>query len=321
MRDQATTLRHLLERRGETPSDPESPRAVTLVDAPEQDARRVAGELAALRGGLEPVAVGPRGAAIAITSGKGGVGKSLIALNLAVALALRGKRVCVLDANPGLGNIDLMCGLNGYWNLSHVVSGGRSVDDVLLTGPRGIRILPGAGALETLRDQSPDLRQETLNQLTPIERDHDFLLIDTGSGLPRDARRIVGAADRVVVVTTPEPTSIADAYATIKSLCSLPESPDPMVLANLVETPLEGRDVLTRIQETARTFLHREIGSAGLVPRDPAVPASLRQQAPFVLSHPDSPASRAITQLARLLAHTSQARPGRPFFGRFLRDH
>jgi flagellar biosynthesis protein FlhG len=326
MRDQATNLRHLLDRRGDAPTDDGSARA-KVTDAvpsgasPELDARRVAGELAALRGGMEPVSIGPRGAVIAITSGKGGVGKSLITLNLAVALALRGKRVCVLDANPGLGNIDLMCGLSGYWNLSHVATGSRTVGEVLLEGPRGIHIVPGAGALEALRELSPELRRETLDQLTPLEQEHNFLLIDTGTGLPRDARRIVGAADRVLVVATPEPMAIADAYATVKSLCALPESPEPLVLANLAETPFEGRDVLARIQGTALSFLHREIGSAGVVPRDPVVPASLRQRVPFVLSHPDAPASRAIAQLARLIAHTSRAREGRPFFGRFQREN
>jgi flagellar biosynthesis protein FlhG len=238
---------------------------------------------------------------LAVTSGKGGVGKSCLALNLAVAMAKLGRKVCLLDANPGLGNIDLMCGLNGYWNLSHVVSGARSIDEIILTGPAGVHVVPGGSGLEDLAQSSDDVQTHLLDQLTTLEATHDDLVIDTGTGLFPGARQFLAAAERVLVVTTPEPTAIADAYATIKTICGLASVPEPLVLVNMATDPMAARTILHRIRETARTFLQRDIFPAGFVPLDAAVPHSIHQRTPFVTAQPHAPASRAVVQLARRL--------------------
>lgn len=238
---------------------------------------------------------------LAVTSGKGGVGKSSLALNLAVALVKMGRKVCLLDANPGLGNIDLMCGLNGYWNLSHVVSGARTVEEIVLAGPGGIHVVPGGAGLEELTHAPADVQVDLLEQLVALEAAHDDLLIDTGTGLATGTRQFLTVAERVLVVTTPEPTAIADAYATIKSICGLTTTPELFVLVNMATDPAIARNVLHRIHETARSFLQREVREAGYVPLDAAVPRSIHERCPFAATQPHAPATRAIEQLARRL--------------------
>ena len=250
---------------------------------------------------------------ILVMSGKGGVGKSNLALNLAIALASSQGRVCLLDANTGLGNIDLLCGLNGYWNLSHVVSGARTLPEVMLEGPAGVRVVPGASGLADVADCTPLVQRDILQQLEELERNSDFLVIDTGTGLHGLARQLVAAADTALIVTTPEPTAIADAYATIKLLSAgIPKGIE--VLVNQSESSEQGRLIAERLQQTARLFLRLEIKSAGTVPRDHHVPMSVVQRQPFVLSHPACPAALAVERLARRIRSDSQGMPCRGGF-------
>lgn len=255
---------------------------------------------------------------IAVTSGKGGVGKSNVALNLSIALKRMGRSVCLLDANLGLGNIDLLCGLNGYWNISHVVSGARTVRDIVLEGPCGVHVVPGASGLADAADCSPAAQREILVQLEELERQHDFLIIDTGTGIHRTVRQFVSAAQIVLVVTTPEPTAIADAYATLKVLTSGNEFLQPHILVNQAESPEQAREIIARVQQTARTFLHVTVSSAGHVPRDPAVPEAVLHRKPFAAGVIRSPAVLAIEQLARRMVNVSAPLTERPsFFSRF----
>lgn len=257
---------------------------------------------------------------IAVTSGKGGVGKSNIALNLAITLARFEHSVCLLDANLGLGNIDLLCGLNGYWNLSHVISGARTLRDITLEGPAGVHVIPGASGLHEVADCPSAAQRDILAQLEELEHNHDFLVIDTGTGIHRSVRQFVSAADTILVVTTPEPTSIADAYATIKALTAGPMKSEPQVLVNQADSLEQARDIIARLQQTARTFLHTTIGSSGSIPRDEAVAQAVIRRVPFVVEHPRSPAARAIDQLARRMINISQQQTNRDtFFSKFGR--
>ncbi len=260
----------------------------------------------------------PRAHTVTITSGKGGVGKSNLALNLAIALGKVGHSVCLLDANLGLGNVDLLCGLNGYWNLSHVISGARTLREILLQGPAGIQVIPGASGLQDVADCPRAAQTEILAQLEELERSHEFLIIDTGTGIHRSVRQFVSAADMILIVTTPEPTSIADAYATIKSLSACAGLPEPQLLVNQADSPEQAREIIARVQHTARTFLYASVGSAGFVPRDPAVVQAVNQRTPFVLQSPDAPAARAVEQLARRVINLSHRQTVHsPFFSRF----
>lgn len=262
-----------------------------------------------------------RARAVAITSGKGGVGKTNLALNLAIALAQTDAATCLIDANLGLGNIDLLCGLNGYWNLSHVVSGARNLREIVLEGPAGVDVIPGASGLTELADWPADVQADVFHQLEEFESTHDFLIIDTGTGIHRAVREFLVACDLVLVVTTPEPTSIADAYATIKSL-SANKSLALELLVNQCDSPGQAQLIAERVQETARNFLHVSVSPAGFIPTDPCVPAAVTQRKPFLLENPQSPASSAIQQLAFRLRRRFETQPRHTaFFPRIQNPH
>jgi len=261
----------------------------------------------------EPELPARRAHTIAVTSGKGGVGKSNIALNLAIGLAEMDATVCLLDANMGLGNIDLMCGLNGYWNLSHVVTGARSLREIILKGPGDIDVVPGASGLCDIAACPPEAQQDIFGQLDELEANHDYIVIDTGTGIHKIVRQFVTAADIALVVTTTEPTSIADAYATIKSL-STADVEHLEVVINQINTVEQGRAINDRLQQTAKLFLKTKLASGAGIPHDPNVPLAVAQRKPFLVHAPQCPASRAIRQLARRIRTLTGVKPARGTF-------
>lgn len=250
---------------------------------------------------------------LAVVSGKGGVGKSVIALNLAVALARRGDSVCLVDASPSIGHLELLCGLNGYWNLSHVAAGSRCLEDVVLEGPCGLRIVPGASCLLGETDSHAGL----LRELTDLERDHDWLIIDTAGGQPRLASPFARAADRVLIVTTPEPTSIAEAYATLKGL-SATDGPLVSALVNRADSEQQALQILERLRHAGRSFLRTDLDRAGFIPSDPAVWQSVSARRPLVDINPACPAQQALEGLAERLSRTVTTRDEACYFQRLM---
>ncbi len=237
---------------------------------------------------------------IAFCSGKGGVGKSVVSLNLALALAQSGASVCLMDVNLALGNIDLLCRLNGYWNLSHVVTGARSLKEIQLQGPLGINVVTGASGLTDLADCSEAVRNDVLQQMQELEAAHDYLILDNGTGIHRSIRQFVTSADDVLIVTTPEPTAIADAYATIKSLSTI-DSLEIQTLVNQCTSATQGDQVFQQLKKTTELFLHTGLIQAGQVPHDVNVVQSIYDRDPVILSNPNAPAAKAIYQLAQHL--------------------
>ncbi|MCH9654117.1 MAG: P-loop NTPase [Planctomycetes bacterium] len=244
---------------------------------------------------------------IAFCSGKGGVGKSVISLNLALALAQSGASVCLMDVNLALGNIDLLCRLNGYWNLSHVVSGARSLKEIQLQGPLGINVVTGASGLTDLADCSEAVRKDVLGQMQELEATHDFLILDNGTGIHRSIRQFVTSADEVLIVTTPEPTAIADAYATIKSLSTI-QSLEIQTLVNQCTSTAQGENVFQQLKKTTELFLHTGLIQAGQIPHDINVVQSIYDRDPVILSHPGSPAAEAILELAQHLMNLKKSK-------------
>lgn len=258
-----------------------------------------------------------RGLTISVISGKGGVGKSTIALNIAIALKQAGHSVCVLDACFGLGHIDLLCGLNGYWNLSHVLTGARSLDEVILEGPIGVHIIPGASGLSELADCDETVRLQLLDQIQRLEHAHDFLIIDSSTGIHSPVRKLALAADRALLFTTPEPTAIADAYATLKIICETHAPPIDLVV-NQAKTAAQAKDIATRVQQTARMFAKCQVGYAGHIRHDEAVAESVAKQRPFVIAAPKSPAAIDCQLLAKQVACSVFATTSGSYFGRLV---
>jgi flagellar biosynthesis protein FlhG len=155
-------------------------------------------------------------------------------------------------------------------------------------------------------DCSAQAQREIVAQLDGLERDHEFLIIDTGAGIHRSVRQFIAAAQTAIIVTTPEPTAIADAYATLKALTGGSDLLQPFILVNQADSPDQAREIIARVQQTARTFLHLTVTSAGHIPRDPAVPAAVARRKPLLAENCSTPAGLAIEQLARRVVNMSQ---------------
>lgn len=240
--------------------------------------------------------------AIAVTSGKGGVGKSNVAVNLAVSLAQRGLKVCLLDADLGMANADVLCNLTPRTTLEHVVAGKCRLWEAMLLAPGGFRLIPGASGVTTIADLDAVQRRGILRQLAALERVADVIIIDTGAGINTNVLAFAAAAHTVVITTTPEPTAITDGYGMIKSLLSRSPTARLELVVNMAADNTEGEQVFARIDRVSRTFLNRSLVFGGAIPHDPAVPLAVRQRVPFVLHNPDSSATTALRRLARHLS-------------------
>jgi flagellar biosynthesis protein FlhG len=239
---------------------------------------------------------------IAITSGKGGVGKSNIAVNLAIQFAAASRDVVLLDADLGLANADVLCNIDLPFNLSHVIARKKELADVLVNAPGGFRLIGGASGLARMADLTDFDRQRLVNSLGELEQQTDIILIDTGAGISPNVLAFTRAADDVLVVTTPEPTAITDAYAVIKVI-SRDGAQDRRVslLVNQTRSIAEAKIVYERIAKVARQFLGVSVLDAGHMPTDEAVLLAVRRRTPFVLNNPRCAASHCVAQLAMRL--------------------
>ena len=240
----------------------------------------------------------PRASVIAVTSGKGGVGKSNIAVNLAVQLASAGKSVVLLDADLGLANADVLCNVDLPANLSHVIARKKELREVMVKGPGGFKLIGGASGLARMADLSDDDRQRLVGALAELELQADVILIDTGAGISPNVLSFTRAADHVLVVTTPEPTAITDAYAVVKVISRDGAVHRVSLLVNQVRAPAEAKIVYDRIAKVARQFLNISVFDAGYIPADDNVPLSVRRRVPFSLAFPRTPASQSVAHLA-----------------------
>jgi flagellar biosynthesis protein FlhG len=244
---------------------------------------------------------GSRANVIAVTSGKGGVGKSNIAVNLAIQFASAGRDVVLLDADLGLANADVLCSVDLPYNLSHVIARKKELKEVLFRAPGGFRIIGGASGLARMADLSDFDRQRIVNALVELETQTDIILIDTGAGISPNVLSFTRAADHVLVVTTPEPTAITDAYAVIKVISRDGADRRMSLLVNQARSQAEARVVYERITKVARQFLGIDVYEAGSIPADEHVQQAVRQRCPFVLSSPRCAASQSIAQLSMRL--------------------
>jgi flagellar biosynthesis protein FlhG len=244
-----------------------------------------------------------------VTSGKGGVGKTSLAVNLGIALAERGLRVGLLDADLGLANVDIVLGLLPPYNLVHVLRGEKTISEIMVRGPGGLKVLAGGSGVYELANVAQWHLDRFIAGLRELDGEMDVCLIDTGAGIGRQVMSFVEAAQEAVIITTPEPTAVTDAYGLVKMLCLHNQEASVRIVVNQVENQAEGLAVFERLRTVSRRFLDLEVEYLGSVERDPAVAKAVREQRPFVLTSPHSRAARAVYRLAEALVEQAPERP------------
>ncbi len=236
---------------------------------------------------------------IAVTSGKGGVGKTNVVANLAVELARAGKRVLVLDADLGLGNIDVLLGLVPRYTLEHVLSGSRHLSDIIIQGPAGIHVLPAGSGLPRLTSLTDSQQLILQTELEHVAGTVDVLLIDTGAGVSPNVTYFAAAAQETIVVISPEPTSLTDAYALMKVLCRQHRERRFKVLVNMVKSQRDATQTFRKLDTAAERFLNVSLEYLGYIPLDDYVPMAVIEQKAVTERFPSSPAGRAFIELAK----------------------
>ena len=236
---------------------------------------------------------------IAVTGGKGGVGKTNITLNTAVSMAKQGQRVLVLDADLGLANVDVMLGLRVDKNLSHVLSGECTLDEVLVTGPHGIKIAPATSGSQSMTELSPTQHAGLIRAFSELKTPIDVLIVDTAAGISDMVLSFSRAAQDILVVVCDEPTSLTDAYALIKILNREHGVFKFKVVANMVRNAREGQELFNKLSKVTGRFLDVALELVATVPFDENIRKAVRKQTPIVDAFPASPASVAISDLAK----------------------
>ena len=259
---------------------------------------------------------------ITITSGKGGVGKTTFTINFAIALAQMGQRVFIIDADLGTANVDVLLNLQPRYNLTHLISREKELLDIIVEGPGGIHLVPGGSGLQNLADMEEWQFNRVITSLQTLEQYADIILIDTGAGLGRNVINFVLAADNIIVVSTPEPHSVTDAYAMMKVLDERDLKVMPYLILNRVESLREYNDVSNKMIHVVNRFLNIKIVPLGYIYEDQTIPKANRRLEQFILQYPDTPAARCVKSIAeRYLnpeqeVNRSQVTAGRGFFNK-----
>ncbi len=235
---------------------------------------------------------------VAVASGKGGVGKSNIVLNLALALADYGNSIAIIDGDLGFSNLDILLGLCPKYGLQDVMDNRIELADALTEGPRGISFVSGGG--ETLLENQSDWQLRRLvEQLAEISGQFDRIFIDFGAGFGRHTAELIGLCDELLLVTTPEPTALADAYTLLKLVLQSGGTPRTRLLVNRTDSVTAGMDASRKLQFVVRQFLRLDMELLGYLLEDAAVQRAVAKQHPFVLSEPHSLATRCVVQIAK----------------------
>jgi flagellar biosynthesis protein FlhG len=262
---------------------------------------------------------------IAVTSGKGGVGKTNLTINLALALAEYGQRIIILDGDLGLANVDIAFGLTARYTIEHLLSGEKTIEEIILTGPQGIGIIPGGSGVQELANIDRDKLTNALTNLGRLEKMADMLIIDTGAGLGHTVMNFLQAADDIILVTTPEPTAMIDAYGLLKTLRKEAGEVPIHVVINRVRSEADAQETFKRLETAVYKFLDGSLEFMGWVYDDHLVGRSVMLQEPLGISFPESSAYRCIQWIAATVAGINHSPPRqaggvRGFLSKLLRS-
>lgn len=246
---------------------------------------------------------------IAVTSGKGGVGKSNVVSNLAIAMSMQGKKVLVIDADLGLGNLDVLLGLSPAYNLNHVLNGEKSLSEILIDGPAGIKIIPAGSGVQEFTSLGQHEKLLLLDELDVLEDQFDIMIVDTEAGISENVTYFTVAAQEIIVVVTPEPTSITDVYALIKLLATRYSEHHFKVLVNMAKDSEDALEVFRKLANVAGRFLDISLDYLGCVVKDEKVIEAVKRQKAVSELFPESEAAICFTTLAkRVIENARQTR-------------
>mgnify|MGYP000954772532 CR=1 FL=1 len=238
---------------------------------------------------------------IAVTSGKGGVGKTSLALGLAITLAKANYRVVLLDGDMGMANIDVVLGLYTKYDLSHVVKGEKRLQEIILKGPAGMKIIPGGSGVEELANIDSSTLNRLFKEITLLDQETDYLFIDTGAGISKQVMLFLQAAEEILLVATPEPTSLTDAYGLVKVFHRHCGKAKIKVIINMAKNKQEGTTAAQRLKRAAQSFLGVNLEILGCVHYDPAISNAIKRHLPYVLASPSAQASVDTIKIASVL--------------------
>ncbi|MDX2469558.1 MAG: MinD/ParA family protein [SAR324 cluster bacterium] len=236
---------------------------------------------------------------LSFTSGKGGVGKTNIVVNLAVQFSKMGKKVLLIDADFGLANIDILLNLTPTYTIEDVLMGNRTIEEVLQVGPLGMHILPAASGVSEMSELDSDQQMGLINELSSLQENYDYILIDTGAGIASSVLRFNAAADEICVITNTEPTALTDAYALMKVMATKYQVSRFNLIVNQVTSMKEARGVHTKLQTVFDQFLPVSLILTGFIPRDPNFTKAVRAQTPLSLMAPASATAKAFSLIAQ----------------------
>lgn len=239
---------------------------------------------------------------IAITSGKGGVGKTTVSINLSIAMQRLGYRVCLIDVDLGTANVEFLLNLNAPYNIGHLLNGELGLSEILVEGPDGLTILPGASGLEKLANLNEWQFTRLVNSFNVIDKNYDLVILDTGAGISSNVTNFLMASDEILLVTNPDPHAVLDAYALIKTISRLREKLNIKLVVNRISKPGDEARVKLNLLNTCRSYLDQPIEFLGSIPESSTVGASIREMVPFVMKHPDSDASISLQNIAHRLS-------------------
>jgi flagellar biosynthesis protein FlhG len=262
---------------------------------------------------LAPIVPVPkkRARVVAVTSGKGGVGKTNFSVNLGYCLLKMEHEVLIFDADLGLANVDVLLGTAPSYHLGHVLAGEKEILDLIYSAPGGLKLIAGGSGIGELADLSETELYRFIQNMRKLESQTDYLLVDTGAGVGRSVTSFVLAADVVIVVTNPEPTSITDAYAVIKTISRYNRAADVKLVVNQAASIAEADQAASRLSTTVLRFLNVSIDYLGAIPYDPQVSRSVKNQEPFYMAAPYCSASLAVEEIARRLTGNTKGAVGK----------